>query len=164
MTPSMFPLYRFSPIKDKETLFEAIEYVAREASALCKKLTGVEYPITNLTVFSHYLDEFVLLSSLLQENGTIIREKNGPVVRLHQPFIFKDSKIPVVRIRILDPYRAQVGCCDFDVPDFQVFKDTFLARNPNNLRSIPRTDYEMIEFFDPDIDVLAYVLSVPLYP
>lgn len=156
-------LYRFSPIQDSRQLFEAVVYVATTATMLCKKIVDNEYPITNLTVFSHYSNEFTFLSSLLQEHGTIMRNKNGPVAKLHTPITVGSSTISILRVRNPDPYRSQVGCCDFAVDDFQNFKETFLTNGSRNLRSIPRTEYEMIEFFDPDVDVLAYVLSVSLY-
>jgi hypothetical protein len=53
----------------------------------------------------------------------------------------------------------QVGCNDFEVQDYKKFKAEYLPKHPSNLRLIERPEYEMVEFFDPDYDVLAYVVS-----
>ena len=73
--------YRFSPIDDEEDLFEAVNYVASEATKLCKKITGEEYPIATLTIFSHYPDEFKVLREIALSMGTLDSENNGPYVR-----------------------------------------------------------------------------------
>lgn len=152
-------LYRFSPIQNQEELLDTISYIASKATELCKKITGEEYPIATLTVFSHYPREFEKLKEIALSMGTLDSENNGPYVKLHNPTQLPKNKLELLRIRKPDPYRMQVGCCDFEVKDYQEFKDKYLASNPDNLRVIERPKYEMIEFFDPDYDVLAYVLS-----
>ena len=51
------------------------------------------------------------------------------------------------------------GCNDFEIPNYKVFKNEHLSKHSKNLRLIERKDYEMIEFFDPDFDVFAYIVS-----
>jgi hypothetical protein len=53
----------------------------------------------------------------------------------------------------------QVGCNDFDIVNYEIFKKENLSKYQNNLRLIERPDYEMIKFFHPDYDVLAYIVS-----
>ncbi len=159
----MNKLYRFSPIASKEKLYEAINYVATETTKLAKNITGNVYPISSLTIFAHYPEEFEGLKKVLFEIGNLESEHNGPFVRLHEPIQLPNNKLDLLRVRKPDPYRMQVGCNDFEVQNYQEFKDRLLNSNPNNLRIIKRPDYEMIEFFDPDFDVLAYMLSTKLY-
>ena len=154
-----FKLFRFSPIKTKENLFDAINYVSKEMGNLCKKITGTEYPIACLTIFSHYPGEFENLKEIAFSLGNLDSEANGPYVKLTNPIQLKSNKLDLLRIRNPDPYRYQVGCGDFEVPDYKEFKKTFLIKKSDNLRLISRPEYDMIEFFDPDFDVLAYVLS-----
>ncbi len=155
----MNKLYRFSPINSKEELFEAVDYIASKTTELCKKITGDEYPISSLTVFAHYPDEFEKLKTVLFQLGELDHENNGPFVKLHQKIKLPNNELELLRVRQPDPYRMQVGCNDFEVSHYEDFKRKYLDKNPNNLRSIKRPEYEMIEFFDPDFDVLAYVLS-----
>lgn len=155
----MNKIYRFSPILSKDELFEAIRYIASNITGLCKKTTGEEYPISSLSVFAHYREEFVKLKKILLELGKLDHENNGPFVRLDKPIQLLKNEIRLIRVRKPDPYRMQVGCGDFIIPDYEEFKNKHLKKNENNLRLIKRPEYEMIEFFDPDYDVLAYVLS-----
>jgi len=156
-------LYRFSPIRDEKQLREAIIYVAEKTSELSKKTIGKVLPIKSLTIFSHYPDEFEKLSEMAKTIGDFVNENNGPRVALREPIKVGENTIIHLRIRKPDPYRMQVGCNDFEVEDYNTFKNEYLSKYPNNLRLIERKDYEMIEFLDPDFDVLAYVVSRQLY-
>lgn len=152
-------LYRFSPIRNKEGLLKAAEYVAEQTTELCRKAIGRELPITSLTVFSHYQNEYKLLEKLLLKMGKLHNENNGPRVELRKPIRVAENIITHLRVRKPDPYRAQAGCSDFEVEDYNRFKKLCLSRYKKNLRLIKRKEYEMIEFFDPDFDALAYVVS-----
>ncbi len=154
-------LYRYSPIESKEALFEAVSYIAEQNSALCKKVLGEVLPLTSLTIFAHYPAEYEYLCKLLSTLGDSVGENNGPRVALREPIKVGGHTVTHLRIRNPDPYRAQVGCADFDVPGYAVFKGMYLAAHPENLRLLVRSDYELIEFVDPGYDVLAYVLSAP---
>ena len=90
--------------------------------------------------------------------GNLKSENHGPLVELSTPLKLTNGELKLLRIREPDPYRMQVGCSDFIVPDYQEFKNQFLGKS-ENLRLIERPDLELIEFFHPDFDVLAYVLS-----
>lgn len=151
--------YRFSPIKDEKELREAVVYVAEKTSDLAKKVIGKSLPISSLTIFAHYPDEFEKLSGIVKTLGNFVNENNGPRVTLHEPTKVGENTIIHLRIRKPDPYRMQVGCNDFDISDYTAFKNEYLSKHSNNLRLIERESYEMIEFFDPDFDVLAYIVS-----
>src|SRR3989338_10774405 len=152
-------LYRFSPIKDEKQLREAVVYVTEKTSDLAKKVIDKTLPISSLTIFAHYSDEFEKLSGIVKTLGNFVNENNGPRVALREPIKVGENTIIHLRIRKPDPYRMQVGCNDFDILDYETFKNENLSKYPNNLRLIVRENYEMIEFFNPDYDVLAYILS-----
>jgi len=152
-------LYRFSPIQDEKQLRETVVYVANKTSELAKEIVAKTLPIKSLTIFAHYPDEFEKLSEIAKSIGNFFNENNGPRVALHEPIKAGENSITHLRIRKPDPYRMQVGCDDFDVANYEIFKKENLAKHSNNLRLIERPDYEMIEFFHPDYDVLAYVVS-----
>lgn len=151
--------FQFSPIENKEKLIEAVKYTANKTSELSKKIIGEALPIKSLTIFSHFTSEYEKLVEILFEIGTLINENNGPRVALHEPIIVNDDKIIHLRIRKPDEERPQVGCNDFEVENYNYFKNKYLSQHPENLRCIVRKEYEMIEFFDPNYDVLAYVVS-----
>lgn len=150
--------YRFSPIENKEALIEAVKYIASQTSALSHKIIDKSFPITSLTIFAHSDDEYSRLIKILSELGSPYNENNGPRVLLHEPIVAGENVITHLRIRKPDPERPQAGCNDFDT-DYEAFKKDYLTIRSSNLRLIERTDYEMIELFDTDLDVLAYIVS-----
>ena len=165
-------LYRFSPIDSKDALLGAIEYVAVQCSALFQSqdMKIRDNLIKSLTVFSHYLDEYEHLKDISSELGTIDREHNGPFYKLSDPISIEMAKpdtgmslassVEYFRIRKPDPYRGQVGCCDFEVTSSE--KKSMFDINSDNDRSprlITRPDIRMLEFFDPDLDVLGYIVK-----
>jgi len=158
----MSSLYRFSPIQNQKELFAAVAYIAEQTTTLCQKITGERLPIPYLTIFAHYPDEYDVMRAIVAELGAITEANNGIAVELDQPLPAAGQSLTRLRIRRPDPYRMQVGCNDFDPGDYPTFKQHHLAAHPDNLRLIERPDYEMIEFFDPDFDVLAYVVSTKL--
>ena len=155
----MNKLYRFSPIKIQDALLEAVQYVALKTTELGKSIVGVEYTIGYLTIFTHYPDEFNELREIAAALGEIKDANNGFMISLEAPIQLPNNELTKLRIRKPDPYRAHVGCNDFVIPQYEAFKNEFLGAKPSNLRLIERPDYEMIEFFDPDFDVLAYVVN-----
>ena len=63
-------------------------------------------------------------------------------------------------IRRPDPYRYQTGDIDFYLPqtDYEILKGEMLeGRHIDGARVFERPDLDMIELYNPDIDVLAYV-------
>jgi hypothetical protein len=154
----MSSFYRFSPISNRDELFDAVDYVTKQALLLSQKAIDQELPISYLTIFAHYETEYDELVSMVKELGELSEANNGVKVLLNEKIANRGQSIGQLRIRRPDPYRTQVGCCDFSVQDYADFKQTNLANN-KNLRLIERPDYEMIEFFDPDFDVFAYIVS-----
>ncbi len=151
-------VYRFSPIQNEEQLIKAVNYVATKTTELCKKVIGIKFPIKSLTIFSHFQDEYENLTKILSSLGTPYNENNGPRVTLFNPLRVSGNVITHLRIRKPDPERPQVGCNDFET-SYEPFKKQYLDARPDHLRLIKRPTYEMIEFFDPNFDVLAYIVS-----
>jgi hypothetical protein len=147
-------LYRLSPIESKECLFEAAEYVATEVFKLSEKITGKKHPLSYVTIFTHYQQEYEYLTTILPGLGDVSEANNGLKVNLNEPI----AKVSLLRIRRPDPYRTQAGCADLEVENYREFKEQFLGIT-EGLRLIERPEYEMLEFFDPDFDVLAYIVS-----
>lgn len=162
-------LYRFSPIKDQETLLEAVDYVASKATRLMFKLDGEVRVINYLTIFSHYADEYHTLRDIMQGLGEGESANNGERFTLKSPIKVHAMNLDVnyeiqkvyqtikdVRIRLPDPYRMQVGCCDVDTSEVDFwYHDDYGGINANS-RVIDRPDIRMIEYFHPDYDVLVY--------
>jgi hypothetical protein len=151
-------LYKFSPIESEVELQQAIAYVYEQSALLCEKVVSQKLPSEYVTIFTHYETEYVNLINIINGWGESSVVENGTKTNLNNPITVGENLIRELRIRKPDPYRMQVGCCDFTVNSYQSFKNSYLSGN-KNLRVVSRPTFELIEFFDPDFDVLAYVSS-----
>ncbi len=161
-------LYRFSPIISKEALLQAITHIHRESYRLCKQSLGQYLPNAgNVGIFCHYDDEYNMLTKLRQELTVESGNINQKYFKLHQPVVVaSDGDIPeaiyeYLYIRKPDPYRFHVGDIDFYLADehYQKLKLELQANVEaiKGARIFDRPDLDMIELYDSDSDVLAYI-------
>ncbi len=160
-------LYRFSPIESQEKLFEAIEYIHLEAHRLCTQSFGEYLPNAgNVGVFCHYEDEYEYLTEVRKELTEASENFSQKYFRLHSPVVIPargdvpETIYEFLYIRKPDPYRHHVGDIDFYLPEAayaELRKEIENGRAPNGARLFPSPHLEMIELFDPNSDVLAYV-------
>lgn len=159
-------LYRFSPIESKEELLNAVEFLHVACLDLCKKSLGNYLPIAgNVGIFCHYDDEFEYLTKPQEE----ITDKSDAMFekyfRLHEPVVINEKdEIPGATythlyIRKPDPYRHHVGDVDFllEQKEYDELKQSARAGNVQGARVFERTEPDMIELHDPDIDALGYI-------
>lgn len=160
-------LYRFSPIENKDQLLEAIQHVHFECYKLCRESFGEYLPNAgNMGIFCHYDDEYERLTALRKEMTEDSDNLNQKYFRLHEPIVVPaDGDIPettytYLYIRRPDPYRSQVGDVDFylEQEKYYALKESMLAGSKvNGARVFDRQDLDMIELYNPDVDVLGYV-------
>ncbi len=160
-------LYRYSPVEDRDTLFQALLHIHRECSKLCYASLGEYVPVAgNIGFFCHYDDEYRVLTELRERLTDASDNINQKYFRLHEPIRFSaEGNIPeaiytYLYIRKPDIYRAQVGDVDF-VMEQERYQDLKgRLQNDDSIpgaRVFPRADLDMIELYDPDVDVLGYV-------
>lgn len=167
VTIARMKLYRFSPIKSKEELFEVIGHIHFECYKLCKQSFGKCLPNSgNMGVFSHYEDEYEFLIKVRKELTEASDNLNQKYFRLLKPIVIPakddvpESTYSYLYIRKPDPYRHHVGDIDFYLqPEkYKEFKDSLLAgKKIKGARVFERPDLDMVELHNPDIDTLAYV-------
>ena len=164
--------FRFSPIKDKITLFNAIEYLHFAAHRLCKQKLGYLLPIAgNLGIFCHYDDEFEELIEIRKELTDMNVNWNQKYFKLNKPLVIQaKDEIPTTSytflyIRKPETTHLQVGDIDFYVkPDVYIeLKQLVKAgKFPKGVGLLERPNLDLIELLDPDIDVASYVGSYDL--
>jgi hypothetical protein len=160
-------LYRFSPIKSKKELFRAVKHIHFECYKLCNHSFGKYLPNAgNMGVFCHYDGEYeylIKLRKMLTKDSDNINQK---YFRLHRPIVIPaKGDVPkttytFLYIRKPDPYRHHVGDVDFYLePDkYKKLKNEMLkGKKVKGARIFERPDLDMIELYDFDVDVLAYV-------
>lgn len=160
-------LYRFSPIKSEEELLKAIKHIHFECYKLCKQSFGKYFlNAGNVGVFCHYDDEYEHLTNLrkkLTKASDVVYQK---YYRFHKPVTISakgdvpETTYTYLYIRKPDPYRHHVGDLDFylEPEKYEELKQSMLkGRKIKGARVFDRPDLDMIELYNPDVDVLAYV-------
>lgn len=160
-------LYRFSPIKSKEELFEAIKYIHFACYKLCKQSFGYYLPNAgNVGVFCYYDNEYEFLTKLRKELTEASDNVNQKYFRLYRPIVIpskddvSETTYTYLYIRRPDPYRHHVGDVDFylEPEKYKEIKESLLAgKKIKGARVFERPDLDMIELYDSDVDALAYV-------
>lgn len=160
-------LYRFSPIQNEKELLEAITHIHFSCYELCKRSFGYYLQNAgNMGVFCHYDEEYNRLVKIRKKLTKDADNVNQKYFHLHNPIIIPEKDdVPettytYLYIRKPDPYRHHVGDIDFYL-DPEQYKDLkqslFNGMRVNGARIFDRKDLDMIELYNPDIDVLAYV-------
>jgi hypothetical protein len=160
-------LYRFSPIENKEQLLEAVQHIHFACYELCKQSFGEYLPNAgNMGVFCHYDDEYERLVAIRKE---MTEPSDNPELKyfaLYEPIVIpaKDgvpqTEYTHLYIRKPDPYRHHVGDVDFylEQEQYDELKQSLLrGKQIKGARVFPRNDLDMVELYDPDVDVLGYV-------
>lgn len=160
-------LYRFSPITDEKTLFEAITYIHLACYKLCEQSFGTLLPNAgNVGVFCHYEDEYQRLIAIRKELTEPSDNPNQKYFGLLEPILIPaNDTVPETTythlyIRKPDPYRHHVGDVDFYLSqdEYTKLKESLQHGGPiRGARIFPRNDLDMIELYDPDVDALGYV-------
>lgn len=161
-------LYRFSPIQDEQQLIKAVEHIHFGCFELCKQSTGNYLPVAGtIGVFCHYDQEYEFLTQLQAKMVDFSSSVNGKYFKLLDPFIISakgevtEATYTHFYVRKPDPYRHHVGDADFYIEpkEFSELKKSLQEGNlMNGARVIPnRPDLDLVELFDPDIDVLGYI-------
>ena len=163
-------LYRFSPIQNQHELLEVVKYIHFACYELCKQSFGKYLPNTgNVGVFCHYDDEHTRLVEIREQITKPSSGSDQKYFELYEPItIPAQDDVPETTythlyIRKPDIYRSQVGDVDFylEQSEYNKLKQSFIdGVVVKGARVFPRTDLDMIELYDPDIDALCYVSAV----
>lgn len=141
-------------------------YIHNQVHMLCKKNLGKHLPVTGcLVIFTHYMDEFERLVKI-RELITGEENYNNKYFKLLEPVHFEatddipEAVYKYLHIRKPDPYRAQVGDVDFLMETEENKKLWSRLKTEGTIPGIrpsPENHLELIELYDPDMDVLSYL-------
>lgn len=145
----------------------AIEHVHIECYKLCKQSFGDYLPNAgNIGIFCHYDKEYEYLTEVRKELTQESDNFNQKYFKLHEPIVIEETGgIPrtsytYLYIRRPDPYRFHVGDVDFYLPQqeyAELKKEMLEGKEVLGARVFDRSDLDMIELYDPDVDALGYV-------
>ncbi len=163
--------YKFSPIKSKEELFEAIKYTHLKCFELLKRNFGKHLPVAgNIGIFCHYDDEYNFLTKLRKELTEESNNWNQKYYRLHEPITIPSQlDIPetiytYLYVRGPDQHK-EVGDVDFVLrkKEYTKLKQELIeGKEKTGLEILDRTDLDLIRVFDPKSDVLSFIGKVDM--
>jgi len=138
-----------------------IKNIVKRASKLKNKYINVKnMPVNYACIFSQSEDEYQKLLKVTQKIGKIIKETpTGPLFQIKE-LETASGVLKLLKIRIFDPTRPELGDADFTVPDFSRFEKKYLSKP--NFKIMKKADFYMIELIDDDFDVRAYFSNPPL--
>lgn len=114
---------------------------------------GIDY----VSIYAQSNEEFKRIEEELKNNGIVaIESKEGNYYKLKEPLKISNVEIYHCRIRVFDDEHPEVGYVDFEVRDYNQFKEKYLSRPHFSLLS---SGEEMLELKDPDFSVRAYFPS-----
>lgn len=139
---------------------QIISHIVAKCIELKNKYTKEKnLEIDYICIFSHTQEEYLELIKHASNIGKIVDEtKTGPVFKFHIPLKTVTGKAKVLKIRIPDETKQEIGDVDFNT-DYKVFKTEYLGKE--NFTLIKRERFEMIELKDSMYDVLVYFSSTP---
>jgi hypothetical protein len=160
-------LYRFSPIKSEQELLTAIKHVHFACFKLCKQSFSEYLPVAgNMGIFCHYENEYKFLIEIRKKLTEASGNVNQKYFRLHKPIIIPahgdvpETTYTFLYVRKPDPYRFHAGDVDFvlDENKYQELKESLLVGKViKGARIFERSDLDMIELYDPEVDALGYI-------
>lgn len=160
-------LYRFSPIRNKDELLKAIAHIHFSCHKLCKQVFGKYLPTAgNIGVFCHYDDEYEFLNNVHKELTNTSDNWNQKYFCLYSPIIIPltgdipETTYTYLYVRKPATSHPQVGDLDFYMePEQHVHLKQSLrgGRRMKGVSILDRSDLDLIEVSDPDIDAVAYI-------
>jgi hypothetical protein len=144
-----------------EELRTKVKNIVEKATALKNKHIDYKNTAVNYAcIFSQKKEEYDELIKVALKIGTIIKETpTGPLFHI-KPMQTDSGILRLLKIRIPDPTRHELGDADFTVSNFPEFERKYLSKQ--GFKLIQKKDFYMIELIDSDFDVLAYFSNPPL--
>jgi hypothetical protein len=152
----MNKFYRFSPIEDEKTFWKTLQYITIKLEKLSKEILNQQLSINTLKIFPHYPAEYQYLYKLVASLGNPASFNSKTSFYVHVDEKIHGNHIAYLGVRIVDPYRMQVGCGDYEVNDFTSARGKLINSSPF-IRDVTDST-KMIEVWHPDVDVLGYVV------
>ncbi len=144
-----------------ENLKIKVKNIVEKAATLKNKhINNKNTPVNYACIFSQNKEEYNKLLETTQKIGEIIKETpTGPLFQI-KSLETVSGILKLLKIRIPDPTRPELGDADFTISNFPEFEKKYLSKN--NFKLIQRNNFKMIELMDSNFDVRAYFSNPPL--
>jgi hypothetical protein len=144
-----------------EDLKSKVQLIVKRANDLKDEYLGKNNtPVNYACIFSQSEEEYDLLRQLTGKIGKVIKETPTGSLYQIEPLPTVAGNLQLLKIRIPDRTRPELGDADFTVADFPVFEKKYLSLP--QFKRMDKPDFYMIELLDQKYDVRAYFSNPPL--
>ena len=117
-------------------------------------------PVNYACIFSQNLEEYDQLTKLVEIMGKVAMETPTGLLYQIKPLSTVAGDLQLLKIRLPDPTRPELGDADFTITDFDDFEKKYLSKT--EFKRIQKDNFYMIELMDSRYDVRAYFSNPPL--
>lgn len=148
----------FMNIDDLKT---KVQFIVDRASSLKDEYIGKNDATVNYAcIFSQSHEEYNQLTKLVETMGKIAMETPTGLLYQIKPLSTVAGDLQLLKIRLPDTTRPELGDADFTIADFAEFEKKYLLKS--QFKRIQKDNFYMIELMDPRHDVRAYFSNPPL--
>lgn len=146
---------------DIEDLKIKVKNIVEKATTLKNKyIDDKNTPVNYACIFSQTKEEYDELLEVTRKIGKVIKETPTGLLFQIEPLQTISGVLKLLKIRIPDPTRPELGDADFTVSNFPDFEKKYLSES--GFKLIQRNDFKMIELMDSEFDVRVYFSNPPL--
>jgi len=138
-----------------------VKKIVEKATALKNKhIDEKNTPVNYACIFSQSKEEYDKLLEVTRKIGNVIKDTPTGLLFLIEPLQTISGTLRLLKIRVPDSTRPELGDADFTVSNFPEFERKYLFKT--GFKSIKKEGFVMIELIDPKFDVRAYFSNPPL--
>ncbi len=146
---------------ETEDLKNQVKSIVEKATALKNKhIDNKNTPVNYACIFSQSKEEYEELLKVARKIGKVIQETPTGLLFHIEPLETVSGVLKLLKIRIPDPTRPELGDADFTISNFPEFEKKYLSKP--GFKIMKKPDFYMIELMDSDFDVRAYFSNPPL--
>ncbi len=146
---------------DTKDLKIKVKSVVEKATALMNKhIEDKNTPVNYACIFSQSKEGYDELLEVARKIGKVIKETPTGLLFHIEPLETVSGVLKLLKIRIPDPTRPELGDADFTISNFPEFEKKYLSKSC--FKKIQKDGFYMIELMDSDFDVRAYFSNPPL--
>jgi len=146
---------------DTEDLKIRVKNIVEKATALKNKhIDDKNTPVNYACIFSQSKEEYDELIEIARKIGNVIKETPTGLLFQIEPLQTVSGVLKLLKIRLPDPTRPELGDADFTVSNFPKFEKKYLSKT--GFKLIKKEDFVMIELMDSEFDVRVYFSNPPL--
>ena len=138
-----------------------VKKIVEKATALKNKhIDEKNMPVNYACIFSQSKEEYDKLLEVTRKIGNVIKDTPTGLLFLIEPLQTISGTLRLLKIRVPDSTRPELGDADFTVSNFPEFEKKYVSKT--GFKLIKKEDFVMIELMDPKFDVRAYFSNSPL--